>query len=354
MDNPNDQNSSNNPNYPPAKSNLAPATSPSGAWPPAGGSAPSFGTPSQPLPDLGNLEPTTPPPPPSSSDPMTGGSTTEPMPLPPPPIWPSTPPPVPPPAPTWPPGPIQPDPTTPLSAMPPSDTWPTSQPEPSPTFTPPPPAKSDVVPAASPPSVEPTGSPTSETTPESNSSPLDNPWGAPSQTPPLSQSPSTTQPSWTNIPGNQPENQTVNPSSPEESAPTDLSHLISNNQPEPVAPETLVAPSTTPTPDVPTLPAETHKSIPKWLIGLGVGLLILVVGASAYFILGIGQTPKETTSLPATTTSKTAEVKLPPPIATPTAQPAATESANFGQLGGSSGETQATSAADLLRQRQGR
>jgi hypothetical protein len=136
------------------------------------------------------------------------------------------------------------------------------------------------------------------------------------------------------------------------SAPPDLSHLISNNTP--ASAETLVVPSQTPnpTPDVPTVSAENHKGIPKWLIGVGVGLLVIVAGTSAYFILGIGQPSKTTTSVPAEVSKTT--VKTPPPIATPVPQPtapAATGSANFGELQGS-GTQQATSAADLLKQRQ--
>ncbi len=139
-------------------------------------------------------------------------------------------------------------------------------------------------------------------------------------------------------------------------APTDFSHLISSNQPETPPPsfgeDTLVAPL--PVPEIPTVPIGTNKGVPKWLIGLGVGLLIIVAGASAYFILGIGQPPKTTTSIPATQVSNPT-VKAPPPIATPIAQPAATGSASFGQLQGNNAPP-ATSAADLLRrnQQQGR
>ncbi|MDP3948307.1 MAG: hypothetical protein Q8P87_01210 [bacterium] len=176
--------------------------------------------------------------------------------------------------------------------------------------------------------------------PEPTPSPLDNPWGSPPQAPPLDQPQPATQPSWTSS----------------EAAPTDLSHLISNNQPEQTNPtaENLVAPTAPVAPEIPNLPTEAHKSIPKWLIGLGGGLLLLVLGASAYFILGIGQ-PTKTTSLPATTAPEATAVKLPPPIATPAAQPSqqpiATGSANFGELQGNVGNQGATSAAELLRQR---
>jgi len=206
--------------------------------------------------------------------------------------------------------------------------------------------------------------------PPVNTSPLDNPWGAPVQPPPLevqAQPATSPQPTWTPSPVNQnpatdPVETSISPSSgiepatiQPEPAPTDLSHLISGTQSEisqpPVSdPETLVVPSTTP--DVPTLPAEGgSKGIPKWLIGLGIGLLIVVAGASAYFILGIGQPSKTTTSIPAVEQPRQT-VKAPAPIITPVPLPTqapASGSANFGDF--QSGQP-ATSAADLIRQKQ--
>lgn len=216
--------------------------------------------------------------------------------------------------------PTQPEPDLPLT----EPTLPPSGAEPTPTFTPP--------------AANPAGG---ASEPSSATSPLDNPWGTTPANP--------AQPSWMNT-------QTSGmPPSPTDAAPTDLSHLISNNQQEPASiptAESLVVPTAGVTPEVPNLPTETHKGIPKWLIGLSVGLLIIVLGASAYFILGIGQPSKGTTSLPATTTPQTKQVKPPLPIATASAQPSsttATGSANFGQIGGT---PSATSAADLIRQRQ--
>ncbi|MBU2052423.1 hypothetical protein KKH13_04440 [Patescibacteria group bacterium] len=113
-----------------------------------------------------------------------------------------------------------------------------------------------------------------------------------------------------------------------------MSHLISNNpgqepSTQPSA-ETLVVPPVNNSQGEPPYQSTTHKGIPRWLIGLGVGLLVLVGGTSAYFILGIGQ-PKTTTSVPAQVAPQTTEVNPPPPLPIPTAQPA-TGSANFGNL----------------------
>lgn len=224
------------------------------------------------------------------------------------------------------------------SAWPPAVQPVSSNVTPTPTFTSPQPAPANIQP--------------------SGMSPLDNPWGAPTQPPPIDNSRSTTiQPSWTNISQNQAPENTPPPSL--ESVPTDLSHLINNNSQQSttqVVPDTLTVPTPTAT-EIPTLPTEIHKGIPKWLIGVGVGLLILVVAASAYFILGVGQPTKTTTSLPAAIVTQPNETQqtvpatsIPQPVAEPTGSPVA-GSANFGELQGNGSQT-ATSAADLLRQRQ--
>ncbi len=206
--------------------------------------------------------------------------------------------------------------------------------------------------------------------PSSLSTPsLDNPWNAPSQPPSFEGSPQNwsssanqTSSSDTPLPGLESTptpTHSESPVSQPEAAPTDLSHLISNNPlletaqtPVSQSSENLVVPSVTPTPEVPTIPTQSNHGIPKWLIGVGIGLLIIVAGASAYFILGIGQ-PTKTNSVPAEVSKQT--VKTPPPIATPAppANPvAATGSANFGELQEGGTSPQATSAADILKQRQ--
>ncbi|MDD5147066.1 MAG: hypothetical protein PHV63_00750 [Candidatus Daviesbacteria bacterium] len=242
-----------------------------------------------------------------------------------------------------PPSPVQP-PTQPTVLPEPAVSNPWSNPQPS-TWTPPVPSEPEPIPQPqiptqpeptptfTPPAATPAGS---INEPSPATSPLDNPWGETPANP--------SQPSWMNN---------------QEAAPTDLSHLITNTPQQDLiqsAPETLVTSPTSPTtnPEVSTLSVENRKGISKWLIGVGGGLLILVIGASAYFILGIGQPSKGTTSLPATTTPQTTQVKPTLPIATTSAQPSpstATGSASFGQVGGA---PSATSAADLIRQRQGK
>lgn len=220
-----------------------------------------------------------------------------------------------------------------------------SQTAPTPTFTPP----------------APPSSPSQE---EPILSPLDNPLGSPIQAPPIEQPQTGAQPSWTSISTEQlaPADQNSSPPpTPTEAAPTDLSHLISSNQSESAsspASETLFVPSNpSQAPEVPNLQTENHPPIPKWLIGLGGLLLIVVIGASAYFILGIGRNT-ETTSLPATTTSETTPAKPATAVSTSAAQtstePESANSGNFGEFqgSGSQGNQQATSAAELLRQRQ--
>lgn len=159
---------------------------------------------------------------------------------------------------------------------------------------------------------------------------------------------------------------------PIDNAPTDLSHLIdqsvNSNSSSVYAPtlsqqpETLVVPNG----ENPTVTENnTSKPVPKWLIGVAVGLLIIVAAASAYFIIGIGQTAPEAASIPAVQTNEP-QLQAPPAavpqIPTPSLSPA-TEATNSGSSFGDLGNTdsQATpaastrpSATELLRQRQGR
>ena len=151
--------------------------------------------------------------------------------------------------------------------------------------------------------------------------------------------------SWSPTPPSTDVSQNPNfPPQSQEPAPTDLSQLAANGSqsvytPPVTQPETLVVPPS----DQVESPLQNGGGggIPKWVIGIGVGLLLAVVGASGYFILGIGQAPQQ--SIPATeeqTLTQPPQLQRSPSPASP--------SAGFGALQ----QEQATSAADLIRQRQ--
>lgn len=212
-------------------------------------------------------------------------------------------------------------------------------------------------------------------------SPLDNPMSSPSQTPGIGSTEKDTLSSqnWSSAPTPSAADQTplsVDPITPQPQnaptpvpdAPTDLSHLIGNTdtvasgaQP-PQSAETMVIPQNSTGGDMSGIAPQNHKGgVPAWLIGLGVALLLLVAGASAFFILGVGKAP-ENTSVPATVTDTQNQIKPPAPVPTPTqvqpsAQPEATGSgttSSFGQLQGSTPTQtpQASSAAEILKARQ--
>ncbi len=151
-----------------------------------------------------------------------------------------------------------------------------------------------------------------------------------------------------------------------DSAPTDLSQLIGTPSVAPTPPPAVEqsapeapAPMTTvsATPEVMT--NDSGKGFPKWMIFAGLGIVLLVAGASAYFILGIGKnsTPEPTTSLPAEQQPLTNPPRAANP--SPSAVPEASSSATFGQLQGSTLSAQpaatasATSSIELLKQRNG-
>lgn len=180
-------------------------------------------------------------------------------------------------------------------------------------------------------------------------------------------------------PFNQPEAPSWQPpitaSSPEP-APTDLSHLIPDSPTSSVVggqseqpvyappitqPETLIVPpdGNEVGPNIPTTEGG-HSKIPKWVIGVGLGLLLAVTGATAYFIWpGFGNTinltpttdQPATTEQPATIPTPTVPTATPTPIldgSTPDGS-----GGGFGAVDGSANTpTPPTSAADLLRQRQ--
>lgn len=129
-----------------------------------------------------------------------------------------------------------------------------------------------------------------------------------------------------------------------DAAPTDLSHLIGSNASTPTASlqtsatpaVTASAPSGSPTPNpvvashnIPTNGGS--ENFPKWLIILGVVILLGAIAASAYFILGVGKTTsttstpidKQLTNPPVPTTAPKQD-PTPTLAATPSATPAAT------------------------------
>ena len=165
-----------------------------------------------------------------------------------------------------------------------------------------------------------------------------------------------------------------------EAGPTDLSHLmgssaggeITSPQPVPVAttlmspqPSGSEAPATSPPADANAGASQVVTSspsggFPKWMLLVGAVVLLVAVAASAYFILGVGSSGQEQTSLPAEQAPLTNPPRaiVPSPAVQP--PPPSTSSASFGNLQGSapqpstsSGQSGA-SALELLRQRQGR
>lgn len=272
--------------------------------------------------------------------------------------------------------PIQPDLSSSLN--PPQDTQPVTPPQPESSFDATPPTPSfGLSPADQPLSPSPLSQPTT-TTPEP--SPLA-PEPAPIETPPQLETPAQTSPldsgssfNWsnpggssqpmptapspeptaleTNIPPVAPTVPEFSPAPTTESAPTDLSQLA-GQAPDPSVytpplsqPETLVVPSSTPEPT--TLQADGGgRHIPKWVIFVGAGLLLAVVGASVYFILGIGQN-QETESLPATEQ----QTLITPPVASPIVQQPtpATSSAGFGAFSTASPSASPLTAFEKLQQ----
>lgn len=165
-----------------------------------------------------------------------------------------------------------------------------------------------------------------------------------------------------------------------EAGPTDLSHLMGSSvggeatppQPAPVATTLMSSPPAGSEAPANPQPADANSGVsqavtsapsggfPK-LILLALGMVLLVVvAASAYFILGVGSSGEEQqTSLPAEQAPLTNPPRtvLPPPAVSPVPS---TPSASFGNLEGSvpppstpSGQS-GSSALELLRQRQGR
>ncbi len=159
---------------------------------------------------------------------------------------------------------------------------------------------------------------------------------------------------------------------PVDNAPTDLSHLITPQQtidnspytpPLTSQPDTLIVPPSTTgatitIPNNEQTPDEGHK-IPKWVFGLAAGLLLIVIGVSAYFILGIGQNTETTeppTSVPAVQAPRSETI---PTLGTqPSNSDENPSDTSFGDISEPSPaptlapSSTPTSAADLIRARQ--
>jgi hypothetical protein len=126
-----------------------------------------------------------------------------------------------------------------------------------------------------------------------------------------------------------------------------LSNLTETTAPSPVV--TSSQPNLPPGEMAQVSTPPPSSGFPKWVFLLGGVILLAVVGASAYFILGVGR--PQSTSLPA---------EQVPAVLTPTATPpaatsSATPSAGFGNLSGatpSSTTATGSSAFEILRQQQ--
>lgn len=132
---------------------------------------------------------------------------------------------------------------------------------------------------------------------------------------------------------------------PSEAVPTDLSNLVNttseatNYIPQSQTPESLVVPPPqTSGGDVnQAVPASGGKGFPKIAIILGVIILLAVIGASAYFILGIGK-PSE--PLPVSVPAE--QQSAPTPVTKAPVVPTATQSGTFSNLPGNPTVTPAT------------
>lgn len=193
---------------------------------------------------------------------------------------------------------------------------------------------------------------------------------------PLPQNPPEVQSTVTSMPADIPiagaafvQTQTPQPPLNNDTAPTDLSHLIGDSPQAPTndiynppvaSPENLVVPSAQP---APTNGAESlnsggkHINLSKILIIVGVLVLLIVAGLSAYFILGIGKNTPAPSSQPAqeqpALTNPPKQVSNPSPVPSPS-ESVATSSGSFGALSSASPSAtpKGNSALDLLKSRQ--
>lgn len=172
-----------------------------------------------------------------------------------------------------------------------------------------------------------------------------------------------------------PQSNSIQPNTPTENVPTDLSHLIgSSDAPPPpdfTTPPTATGTGSMPPPPpnttVPTPPAQPaegtalaggkHMNLSVVLIIVGVAILLLVTGLSAYFFFGPGKTSPESStapaSVPATNQEQTPLTNPPRQVSSPSIQPSPLSS-DSGALPVTSpvATASATSAIDLLKSKQ--
>lgn len=186
------------------------------------------------------------------------------------------------------------------------------------------------------------------------------PTSVPTFTPPLSTEPATPSGSTTPNFGGNTETSAVPSWAPtnenSEAVPTDLSNLMSIPS---SAPAETTQPTVTASPVVPEVSqvvTSGSRGFPKIILILGVALILIAIGASAYFILGIGNSSNLPTSVPAEQQTLTA----PPTQIVPSVAPIKTGTGSA-TLGNPSGATlsvtpapatiSGTSAINALRSR---
>ncbi len=232
--------------------------------------------------------------------------------------------------------PVDPVPTSPMwggQVVPPAPVTP-PVPEPVPTFTP----------------------PSIPTTPNFGESPV-----SPSPAPAGSDASSV--PSWAPTTDNS-TNPVVAGPIPTEAMPTDLSNLMGNTPPAVTTTETaqpsVVIP--TPSPEANQVVTSGSKGFPKIVLILGAVLILIAIGASAYFILGVGNSSSLPSSVPAEEQQQ--PLTNPPKQLVPSVEPVQTGTGS-GTLGNPSGSLTVTptpiktatnsaqpgSALELLRSR---
>ena len=150
----------------------------------------------------------------------------------------------------------------------------------------------------------------------------------------------------------------ASPATPTESMPTDLSHLIGNSptvsetvQPQPIS----VVP--TATPETSQVATGGSRGFPKIFLILGGLIFLLAVGgASAYFILGVGNSSNLPTSVPAEEQTLTTPPKQIVPSVAPVETETGTGSATLGNPSGATlsatpipATPSGTSAINVLR-----